>query len=100
ETLRTFTERFAPGKLSPVTPRPSYGMAEATLIVTHGRVGEPWCSEAVDAERLRRDQVAVPAVEGDRVELIGCGKALAGHSVTIVDERGQPLPDRVVGEVE
>ena len=101
ETLRTFTERFAPSKLSSVTPRPSYGMAEVTLIVTYGRVGELWCSEAVDAERLRRDQVAVPAVEGaDRVELVGCGKPLTGHSVTIVDERGQPLPDRVVGEVE
>lgn len=101
ETLRTFTRRFAPAGLSPQAPRPSYGMAESTLIVTYGRVGEPWRSEAVDADRLRRDRVAVPTAEdADAVELVGCGTPLAGHTVSIVDERGSPLRERVIGEVE
>jgi fatty-acyl-CoA synthase len=101
ETLRTFTERFAPAGLSPEAPRPSYGMAESTLLVTHGRVGEPWRSEAIDADRLRRDRVAIPATEdADAVELVGCGAPLAGHTVAIVDACGRPLPERTVGEIE
>jgi fatty-acyl-CoA synthase len=87
--------------LSPVAPRPCYGLAESTLLVTYGRVGEPWRSEAVDAVRLRRDRLAVPVAANEgAVELVGCGTPLAGHTVSIVDACGRALPERTIGEVE
>jgi fatty-acyl-CoA synthase len=44
---------------------------------------------------------AVPAKEGDdgALELVSCGVPFPGHELAIVDENGQPLGERKVGEI-
>jgi acyl-CoA synthetase (AMP-forming)/AMP-acid ligase II len=101
ETLRTFARRFAPAGFRTEMFLPTYGLAEATLAVSMGRRGESWRSDIVDAGRLRSTEVAITAAANvERMEVVGCGIPLPGHTVNILDKEGRPLPERAIGEVE
>jgi fatty-acyl-CoA synthase len=100
-TLRSFSERFAPARLRPEALLPCYGMAEATLVVTYSRAGAVWRRDVVDADRLQNRAEAVRVDDGARhVELVGCGAPLGGHAVRVVDAAGNALPERAIGEIE
>jgi fatty-acyl-CoA synthase len=101
ETLQTFSQKLGAAGFSSSSLRPCYGMAEATLVITYSRTGEMWISERIDAEHFGSQGEARPARAGARyLEFVGCGAPLAEHSVRILNEGGERLPDRVVGEIE
>ncbi|HKR50504.1 MAG TPA: fatty acyl-AMP ligase [Pseudonocardiaceae bacterium] len=101
QTLRSFATHFAAAGLRPDALCPSYGLAEATLIVTYSPVGEHWQSQVVDAERLLRHGEAAPPVAGAKtLEFVSCGTIIADHALRILDKRGRPLPEGRVGEIE
>jgi fatty-acyl-CoA synthase len=101
ETLRSFSEHFSAAGLSLNALCPSYGLAEATLMVTHHPDGQRWVSEVVDADRLQEEGDAHPPRSGSRtLELVSCGAAIAGHELRVVDQAGQARRDRQVGEIE
>lgn len=101
ETLRRFAEHFAPAGVRAESLLPCYGMAEATLAVTYHSLGTALRVERVDAERLRSEQQAVSAGETNpSLEVVSCGRPMAGHAVRVVSEQGKVLPDRMVGEIE
>lgn len=98
DTLQAFTERFASAGFRASAFFPSYGLAEHTLAVTMARNGI--VVDRVDAARLGRESVAVPAQNGSpAVRIVGCGSAFPGHEVRIVDEHDTELPDRHVGRI-
>jgi fatty-acyl-CoA synthase len=97
-TVRAFMDKFAPAKLKATAILPSYGLAEATLAVTFADLDEPLTTDAVDPEALLGGK-AVKAKNGSAAELVSCGRPFPGHRVTIVDERGSALPERVIGEI-
>ena len=79
-TLERFTSAFGPCGFRPATFRPSYGLAEATLMVT-SRVGPH-------------------TLEGGTRALVSCGQARPGQRMLIVDpESGVPCPPGVAGEI-
>lgn len=83
ETVERFTERFAPVGFDPDTFRPSYGLAEATLLVSADPLGR----------RVRRFPV-----EG--VERIACGTVRGDQSLVVVDTATlAPAAPGQVGEV-
>ncbi|GAA3129083.1 fatty acyl-AMP ligase [Streptomyces rameus] len=83
ETVERFTERFTPVGFDPAAFRPSYGLAEATLLVTADPLGEG----------VRRFPV-----EG--VSRIACGTARGDQSVVVVDTATlAPAAAGQVGEV-
>lgn len=97
ETLRRFTERFAPSGFAPEAFLPGYGLAEATLYVCGAPAAEAPVVTRVDAEALARDEF-VPAAPG------GTSLVSSGHvrdlDVRIVDPAtARVLPDGRVGEV-
>lgn len=101
ETLARFTERFQPVGFRAQTHYPCYGMAETTLIVTGGRKSDPPVVRAFDGNQLdnRNVQAVAPEAGGAR-QLIGCGRALPGETVLIVDPNTRrPLADSKVGEI-
>lgn len=101
ETLRRFAEHFAPAGVRAASLLPCYGMAEATLAVTHHSLGTPLRVEIVNAERLLTEQRAVPAQDArEALEIVSCGRPLTGHDVRIVDEKGASVEERVIGEIE
>jgi acyl-CoA synthetase (AMP-forming)/AMP-acid ligase II len=78
----------------------SWGLAEATLLVTGG----PGATfHRLNAAELEKDHVVYSTGEGPARTMVGCGKTLKGAldvDVQIVDpETQQPTPDGKVGEV-
>ena len=100
-TLRAFEARFAPADLPAEALLPSYGMAEATLSISFKPLGTRWKSDMVDGPTFREKGQAVPALEnaGDTLEFVSCGRWFRRHAVRVVDEQGEILPERSVGEI-
>jgi acyl-CoA synthetase (AMP-forming)/AMP-acid ligase II len=83
KTFDAFHQAFAPHGFRRETFLPSYGLAEATLMVT----GKP-------------HGVAPRSVTVDSQVLISCGKATGTTEVRVVDpEKLTPLPDGQAGEI-
>jgi fatty-acyl-CoA synthase len=81
--LRDFAARLAPAKFDPRSFLPSYGMAEATLAITF----------MPRREGVRTDRNAAGK------ELVDCGRVFPRHELAIVDDAGQRLGDRQVGQI-
>ncbi|MFE1834087.1 fatty acyl-AMP ligase [Streptomyces sviceus] len=98
DVVAAFTDRFAAAGLRPDALIPSYGLAEATLMVS-GTTGRPPLRTAFGIAALE-DQVLKPAAatEASRV-LTACG-APAGADVLIVDPSSRhALPEGRIGEI-
>ncbi|MEW5926854.1 MAG: non-ribosomal peptide synthase/polyketide synthase [Gemmatimonadota bacterium] len=98
ETLRAFSEAFAPCGFRARAFYPCYGLAEATLMVTGSRPAEPPAERAVDPEALGEGRVR--EVPDGRYRLVGSGRSAPSQRVLIVDPATlrECAPDRV-GEV-
>ena len=115
QTLSAFVTHFAPAGLLPEAMMPVYGMAEATLAMTFSRLDEPVRTEVLDGELYATEGRAVPVSDDQQaglwqpsrtsledrtvVEFVSCGWAFPEHKITIMDEDGNVLPDRHVGEI-
>ena len=98
ETMRSFARALAPAGFRESALLPSYGMAEATLAITFHDRGEPLHVDRVDGEALRRGEARASS-EPDALEFVSCGRPFPGHTLSIVDERGTPCPERQVGQI-
>lgn len=102
-TIRNFNERFAAAGWNPTAFGPSYGMAEATLVVSMsipnaGMVTFPIVKEELKENRFETDVSGV--APEDIVELVGCGPAHTGFEITIVDPNTlQRSAGNEVGEI-
>lgn len=112
KVVRDFTRCFAPYGLSDDTFFPSYGMAETVLqtAAPTGMTNNPRrvfgfiACDYVDAEALRRQGQALPADPGavdpdTTLEILSMGHPVLGLEISVQDQRGQLLADRVVGEL-
>jgi fatty-acyl-CoA synthase len=97
--LRNFVSTFAPAGLKPNALLPSYGMAEATLAMAFTDLADEIKTDRIDPERYHSEKKALPAANGTALELVCCGRTFPEHELTIQDESGRILPDRVVGEI-
>jgi acyl-CoA synthetase (AMP-forming)/AMP-acid ligase II len=97
-TLVDFERTFAPHGFQKSSFLPVYGLAESSLAVTFTRPGEPLRYQVVDREQL----AAGHAVDGDgqgTLAVVCVGGPIPGHDVQVLDEHGDPLPEREVGHV-
>ena len=84
---------------------PAYGLAEATLAVTGLPLTEEPTSLLADPAscELGRELRLLPATDatgsGAARSLTGCGYPLAGVTIQITGESGEPLPPGHVGEI-
>ncbi|MEW2527846.1 aminotransferase class I/II-fold pyridoxal phosphate-dependent enzyme [Streptomyces sp. NPDC047071] len=100
DTLDRFAERFAPCGFRRAALLPCYGLAEATLMVTGVRAHEPPAVGTFDAAALGAG-TAVPADGGRVTRVVGCGPAVDGLDVAVVDAatRRRITADGTVGEI-
>lgn len=103
-TLQAFVDHFAAAGLRPEALLPCYGMAEATLAISFTSLAEPIHVDTVDADLYQDNQVAWPQhgqneANMGRVEFVSCGRPFSGHEVVILDQEGNELPERHVGEI-
>lgn len=99
--LRAFERLLAPRGLAPTTLLPCYGMAEATLAVSFAAVDEPFRALTVSRRALREEGRARPAEapDADALELVSCGRPLAGTRVRAVGPDGEERDEGEVGEL-
>jgi 1-acyl-sn-glycerol-3-phosphate acyltransferase len=100
DTLERFARRFARHGFRREAFMPVYGLAESTVALCF-----PPLDRGPKVEHLQRDPFerlgrAVPAVEErDAVRFVSVGAPLSSHEVRIVDDDGEPLPERTVGRL-
>jgi len=97
-TVRAFMDKFGPVGLRPTSILPSYGLAEATLAVTFSDLAETLQTDAVEPQEMLHRRAA-RATNGHAVELVSCGKPFPSHRVEILDEQGNALGERQIGEI-
>ncbi|MET3908007.1 acyl-CoA synthetase (AMP-forming)/AMP-acid ligase II [Bradyrhizobium sp. S3.3.6] len=100
DTIAGFIETFAPHGFDPRVMYPAYGMAEATLLISGGTRGGGHVTRSVSRAALQAHAAEAPADPGDAQLVVGCGRALVGERIAIVDpeQRGRLPADRV-GEI-
>jgi acyl-CoA synthetase (AMP-forming)/AMP-acid ligase II/acyl carrier protein len=84
ETEKDFMARFAAAGFDPGAPYACYGLAEATLFITGGARGAGLSAVRFSTAGLAQGQARHEA-GADATELVGCGPAVPGHAVCIVD---------------
>jgi 1-acyl-sn-glycerol-3-phosphate acyltransferase len=101
-TLRRFIDRFGRYGFREEAMAPVYGLAENAVGLAFPPVGRGPVIDRVDREALSRDGVAKPARPDDPkpLEVVACGRPLAGHEIRIVDEAGREVGERREGRLE
>ncbi len=101
QTLTGFARRLAPTGFRSSSLLPSYGLAEHVVAATLAPRERPLVVERVSAETVAEGGAVALTKEEDvpAVDLVSCGRPLAGHQLQIVDVEGRPLPERHVGEI-
>jgi len=86
ETLERFAAVFESCGFRREAFQPCYGLAEGTLLVSASKSGDAFTVKAFDSASLKSDHaVEAPlGVEG-AAPLVGCGAALAGEEVAIIE---------------
>jgi fatty-acyl-CoA synthase len=101
ESHQMFLERFAANGVTNEMLAVSYAMAENTFAVTQTPLGQAARSDVVDRIELEQNRFAQP-VERDHSNAqirVSCGPAIVNTAAKIIDDAGNTLPDRAVGQV-
>ncbi|MDO8805007.1 MAG: amino acid adenylation domain-containing protein [Elusimicrobiota bacterium] len=101
ETLKRFSEKFAPCGFSKESFFPCYGLAEATLLVSGGPVRREYRRLMLDGKALERNKIELSDTAGkDTRTLVSSGRVVPGQQLAIVDpEHLTRCPSRTVGEI-
>ena len=99
DVVEAFAGRFSAAGLNPGVLNPSYGMAEATLLVTRTPVGRNPLVRAVDAESLERGEAVRSRLGAPVKRLVGCGFPVEQELRIVDPETLEVRPDRTVGEI-
>ncbi len=98
ETLTKFNQYFSDAGLCPKAINPSYGMAEACLMVTYTKMDTVFNSIKVDTNKLLIDKVVRDETAGR--DIASSGVLLPEISVKIVDQNTRvEIPHGFVGEI-
>ncbi len=104
KTYERFVEKFKPYGFKREAFFPVYGLAESTVGLTVSPLHRAPRVDTIDRTVFENEKRAQPlpkdAPSQDKLEIISCGKPLPGHFIRIVDEKGQPLPERQVGQLQ
>lgn len=101
DTLKRFAATFASCGFRPRFFYPCYGLAEATLIVSGGLLHDEPVLCTAEVAALERNRIVESSDTQRNVRtLVGCGHAMPGTRIVIVDpESRTPCAPDVVGEI-
>ena len=101
ESHQMFLDRFAANGVTAEMLAVSYAMAENTFAVTQTPIGQAARSDVVDRIELEQNRIAQP-VERDHPNAqirVSCGPAIVNTAVKAIDDAGNTLPERRVGQI-
>jgi acyl-CoA synthetase (AMP-forming)/AMP-acid ligase II len=101
ESHALFLERFAANGVRREMLAVSYAMAENTFAVTQTPPGVIPAEDVIDRALLEGEGRAIPTDRDNprAVIKVSCGPPIAGTECRAIGPDGQPLPDRIVGEL-
>ena len=101
EVMRRFAATVEPAGFRAEALRPSYGLAEATLLVTCGDRLSTLQTRVFDKASLQRHLVVpVDAAAAGGAEFVGCGRPLPDQPIAVVDPTTlSPVAVGAVGEI-
>jgi acyl-CoA synthetase (AMP-forming)/AMP-acid ligase II len=95
-----FYQRFKEYGLRREALTTCYAMAENVFAVTQSEMGTSVRVDRVDRELLQREGRAVPIQHGDRaLSLLSAGKPIRNTQVQILNEVGNRVAERTIGEI-
>ncbi|MDB9526146.1 fatty acyl-AMP ligase [Oscillatoria sp. CS-180] len=99
ETLKAFSEKFAPCGFQSAAHYPCYGMAETTLMVTGGHRDKPPTTGVFDTAALEQNRVAETLYQSGRT-LVSCGLGQLDQTIRIVNpETSASCASDEIGEI-
>jgi acyl-CoA synthetase (AMP-forming)/AMP-acid ligase II len=102
DTLDRFARYFSPCGFSHTAYLPCYGLAESTLMVSHGALDSPPVIKKLNRNQLENGTVSeVSAETAEHAHiLVGCGTPIDNHDVVVVDpETCSPCTRGRIGEI-
>jgi acyl-CoA synthetase (AMP-forming)/AMP-acid ligase II len=101
QSHRRFLERFAPLGVRAETLWTCYAAAETTFAISQSSAAFPARVERLERERFLAGGEANPTTDAGTpaIELLSGGRLLPGTTVLIVDDAGNELGERRVGEI-
>ncbi len=87
ESIRRFSQTYAAHGFAASAMLPAYGLAEATVLVSAGHRGAGPVTRTVSSNALRAGHIAPPDNAADVHTTVGCGRAIGGERIAIVDPR-------------
>jgi acyl-CoA synthetase (AMP-forming)/AMP-acid ligase II len=100
ETLRRFSETFAPHGFDRSAIFPCYGMAETTLEATGRTRGSGYVTREISRTALQAHRIEVPRDRADAHEIAGCGRTVLDQRLAIVEpDTGLRLGVDQIGEI-
>ena len=100
ESHVAFYERFKDYGLKLEALQTSYAMAENVFAVTQSRLGSLPVVEEIDRESFMSERVAEQSLdEKASMKMMSSGQPLENVRVKVVDENGNEVPERVIGEL-
>jgi 1-acyl-sn-glycerol-3-phosphate acyltransferase len=102
QTLKNFSERFAPYDFRREAMTPMYGLAENAVVLTTSPLGRGPKVDRILRKPLAESGQAVPAGDSREpvAEIVSCGLPIPGHEVRIVGQSGLELGEREEGRLE
>lgn len=99
-TMALFAETFAPYGFDARALQPTYGLAEATLVVSTAARGSGVTVSEVSAQALQDRHIAPAEPPDDSQMIVSCGPAVPGVRLAIVDPVSrQRAAENRIGEV-
>ncbi len=100
ESHKLFAEKFEKFGLRPQALQTSYAMAENVFGVTQSSLeGGPTVDE-IDRESFMTNRIATPPITGQpSMKMLSSGRPLENTKIRVVNENGEDIPDRMVGEI-
>ncbi|MFG2294469.1 fatty acyl-AMP ligase [Streptomyces sp. NPDC048603] len=101
-TVRRFVERFTKWGLPENAFTPCYGMAEATVAITNTGVEAPLVYDCIDRQAAAGEGrvVDVDPESAEALQVVDCGRPVAGTEVRIVDNDGNTLGEDRIGHIQ
>lgn len=99
ESHAAFYEKFRAYGLRENALHSSYAMAENVFAVTQSNLAGKPTVEVIEREAFMMDRVVREANDKAPVTVMSSGRPLPNVRIKIVDEKGNELPERVIGEI-
>lgn len=97
ETLQAFYEKFEKCNLGKNVMKPSYGLAENTLLTTTYNLEEEYWYKVLDIQELNKNQIKY---SNTGIFAVSAGHLLEGIDIKIIDsDTGSLLSEKKIGEI-